>query len=545
MSYTTFTVTVANPGSGNKYYLDGALTPTINLAKGATYRFDQSDSSNGPHPLKLSATSDGTHGGGSEYTTGVTYVGTPGQAGAYTEIVVANSAPNPLYYYCQYHSGMGGQANATANTWGALEWSQGNWGAQSDDSAQATGIQSSFNIGSVTNSGDANITPSGIQLSSSQGASVVRFDANISVSGIQFSSSVGTTGEATIDHTVSVTGSQLASSIGSASGEGIIQVGWGGDTWGENQWGDLSGSEPTIVGQQLTSTLGTLQSVTADANVNAVGQSLTSTQGAAVGGASVDVIVTGNLESLGIGSTVIGIGATVTGQSLTSTIGTATVDETTLTGEGWGRGEWGEFAWGDNFSVQVTGQSLTSSIGEETAITDVTVGVTGQSLTSTQGSFAIQIDQDIFVFASEDQLDITNAGVQGTTGLATVNVSGQSLTSSQGTTIGGTKTPVDVSGIPMTMTQGNINLVQTTVEQPTGLSATMTLGQHAEIPGQIIGVTGLSITSSLGEEGTTGNAEVIPTGQSLTSSVGSTNITSWAEINPGVNNIWSEVDRAA
>ena len=150
MSYTTFTVTVANPGSGNKYYLDGALTPTINLAKGATYRFDQSDSSNGPHPLKLSATSDGTHGGGSEYTTGVTYVGTPGQAGAYTEIVVANSAPNPLYYYCQYHSGMGGQANATANTWGALEWSQGNWGAQSDDSAQATGIQSSFNIGSVT-----------------------------------------------------------------------------------------------------------------------------------------------------------------------------------------------------------------------------------------------------------------------------------------------------------------------------------------------------------------------------------------------------------
>jgi hypothetical protein len=128
---------------------------------------------------------------------------------------------------------MGGQANVTSNSWGALEWSQGNWGAQSDDSAQATGIQSTFNIGSVTNSGDANITPSGIQLSSSQGASVIRFDANITVSGIQFSSVVGTTGEATIDHTLSVTGSQLASSIGSASGEGIIQVGWGGDTWAQ------------------------------------------------------------------------------------------------------------------------------------------------------------------------------------------------------------------------------------------------------------------------------------------------------------------------
>jgi len=106
----TYTVTVANPGYGNKYYLNGNLQLTVNLSEGSTYRFDQSDSSNSGHPLRFSTTSDGTHGGGSEYTTGVTTSGTPGSSGAYTQITVASGAPT-LYYYCTNHSGMGGQAN--------------------------------------------------------------------------------------------------------------------------------------------------------------------------------------------------------------------------------------------------------------------------------------------------------------------------------------------------------------------------------------------------------------------------------------------------
>ena len=107
---TTFAVTVANPGSGNRYYIDGALQATVSLSEGRTYKFDQSDGTNGGHPLRFSSTSDGSHGGGSEYTTGVTAVGVPGNAGAYTQIVVAIGAPT-LYYYCTAHSGMGGTAN--------------------------------------------------------------------------------------------------------------------------------------------------------------------------------------------------------------------------------------------------------------------------------------------------------------------------------------------------------------------------------------------------------------------------------------------------
>ena len=60
--------------------------------------------------MRFSETSNGSHGGGSEYTTGVTTSGTPGNAGAFTQITVSASAPT-LYYYCTQHSGMGGQVN--------------------------------------------------------------------------------------------------------------------------------------------------------------------------------------------------------------------------------------------------------------------------------------------------------------------------------------------------------------------------------------------------------------------------------------------------
>ena len=100
----TFTVTVANPGSGNRYYIDGVLQATLTLSEGQTYVFNWSAATS--HPLRFSTTSDGTHGGGSEYTTGVVK-----DDSAYTtQITVANSAPT-LYYYRQYHSGMGGQIN--------------------------------------------------------------------------------------------------------------------------------------------------------------------------------------------------------------------------------------------------------------------------------------------------------------------------------------------------------------------------------------------------------------------------------------------------
>lgn len=102
----TFVVTV----SAMKYIIDGVSQATLELVEGGTYTFDLSDPSNAGHPLRFSTTNNGTHSGGTEYTSGVTVVGNPGSAGAYVRIVVPSSAPT-LYYYCANHSNMGGVAN--------------------------------------------------------------------------------------------------------------------------------------------------------------------------------------------------------------------------------------------------------------------------------------------------------------------------------------------------------------------------------------------------------------------------------------------------
>ena len=136
----TYRVVVVSDG-GNKYrwrnsgntatFAQSAVT--LDLQEGGTYTIDGSDSTMDSHPIKLSTTSNGTHGGGSSYNTGVVYkldgstvtesAYVSGYASATTRqlvITVAASAPT-LYYYCHYHSGMGGQIN-TNSTFGSTNF---------------------------------------------------------------------------------------------------------------------------------------------------------------------------------------------------------------------------------------------------------------------------------------------------------------------------------------------------------------------------------------------------------------------------------------
>ncbi len=106
----THTVTFASGvnefgDSGNKYYIDGEVSPSLNLISGNTYEFDLSAVSD--HPFEFSTTPNGTKAGGTIY-----------QEVSRTEdkltIIIDDDTPD-LHYFCENHSGMGGSSTIIHN----------------------------------------------------------------------------------------------------------------------------------------------------------------------------------------------------------------------------------------------------------------------------------------------------------------------------------------------------------------------------------------------------------------------------------------------
>ncbi len=117
----TYTVKVAaktaahrynGSGSSSGYTIDGVESPYLTLTPGRTYKFDQADGSNASHPIKFYLNADKT----GLYEGGVTYNGTAGSAGAYTQIVVNDYTPTVLHYQCANHAYMGNAVNTSSNS---------------------------------------------------------------------------------------------------------------------------------------------------------------------------------------------------------------------------------------------------------------------------------------------------------------------------------------------------------------------------------------------------------------------------------------------
>ena len=109
---TTFTVKVATKnsfhryngtGASNGFTIDGEQAPFLTFTPGRVYKFDQADSSNSGHPLVFYEEADKT----TSYSTNITTNGTPGSAGAYTQITTSDSLPTILHYQCSNHAYMG------------------------------------------------------------------------------------------------------------------------------------------------------------------------------------------------------------------------------------------------------------------------------------------------------------------------------------------------------------------------------------------------------------------------------------------------------
>ena len=404
MSVTrTYTVTVVggNPsnhpyhnfGSSNKYAIDGSTATadvTLYIAESGTFKFDQSDSSNGGHPLRFSTTANGTHGGGSEYTTGVTTNGTPGQAGAYTQITVADDAPT-LYYYCTNHSGMGWTANTpAADTWGALGWSSNLWGTN-EEFTSGWGADAWDTGGSWGQANDEVVQLSGQAITSTLGTLISGAEQGWGRDGW----SEEPYGDS-FSPVISVDGFSITSSLGDAVA--FPEQGWGRDTWNFESWG-FSGLTVELSGFEITSDLGANGWSNASYGDNGWGM-FTINPADAVGltGQEITSAVPSQLdipEQISGVSMTSSVGAIVpleqivglSGQATTSTIGSVTFDLTSVispTGQGI-TSSVGSTIEGTVEFIPVTGVEATFSIGS-VDLGEFNVGLTGQSATFSVGS---------------------------------------------------------------------------------------------------------------------------------------------------------------
>lgn len=205
----TIVITVVSSG-GNKFAPDGTAQQTISLSKGITYRFDQSDSTNSNHPLRLSTTSNGTHAGGSAFTTGVTAVGTPGSAGAYLEVTLEQDAPATLYYYCTNHSGMGGTVKNSYGNSNVVEDTSPQLGGSLDVNGNAIVSVSNANI-SITPNGSGKVILDGLSHPTADGSAghVLKTDG----SGNLAFASVGSLSGSGISNVVDDSSPQLGGSL--------------------------------------------------------------------------------------------------------------------------------------------------------------------------------------------------------------------------------------------------------------------------------------------------------------------------------------------
>lgn len=184
----TFIVKVISTSAGNKYEINGVQQQLLTLKEGKTYIFNGNDSTMASHPIFLSTTSNGRHNSGSVYNTGVTYqingsnVSESDYLSNYSSattrsltITVAASAPT-LYYYCHYHSGMGGQANTVTNTdytgqSGSL--AVGSVSIKLASTALPAGQFAIANLGTISVFNNAVATPTGLAMTTALGTPAV------------------------------------------------------------------------------------------------------------------------------------------------------------------------------------------------------------------------------------------------------------------------------------------------------------------------------------------------------------------------------------
>ena len=464
--------------TGSIYTFDGSQPASFTFpwVASGTIRLEQSGSSNDGHPLIFSTSNSAVlatmkagiiSSGVTYYLDGASnqsdYTNTTTFNAATTRYIeIAPASQTDFYFACWVHGiGMGGIMDITQDTWGALSWSDHDWGDQ----------------GTVT------VFPSGLSITATLGEaqSYPEEGWGSDAWGVE---NWGQTGL-----TVPVTGLSITATLGDLAYAAALD-GWGRGSWGEDDWGDDTLSIP-VTGFSMTGSLGTPGA----ASEQGWGRE---TWGSEPWGDS--------------NSPVVG----VSGFAITASLGTLPY---AASESGWGRDEWGYGNWGENTTtVVLDGFEMTGAMGlggwgrdtwgygvwgEESILTvEIGTPLTGLAITGSLGTPTINHD---FIFTLPDSL------------LMTAHRGSISINNGADHTQG-------LGGLPATMSLGTVEVADV-VFGPTTFTITGALGAAAAGDVQRVSVTGLSITGSQGSLGSIPDMAVGSGSFAITGSVGSLTIT--------------------
>ena len=373
---------------------------------------------------------------------------------------------------------------ASVQGWGRQTWNSGAWNTFAPVDATGNGLTSS--LGSLTLTGDCNITLTGIGVTSALGTAVGTGGQTLTAAGQQITSTLGTetvTGSST--HTV--TGLGTTASLGDETVATLFQSGWdrgvAGDSgvtlgWSDNLW-----------------------------NTTQQSYALTGVQGStATGSPTVNISVAPTITGLGLTSSVNTPGTSifVTGVSSTSSIGTFSISgDSQLT------------------IVAASEPEMDALVGTVSIVIGKTAFPSGNAITSSLGSLTV-------------------------VGTSVVTPSGIAITSSLGTETASGSAPVTVTGNALTASLGDVSETVTAgaTVAATGNALTASLGDETQESSYAL--TGVSATSNIGTLTVAGSSTLTLTGVSATSSTGTLQGTFWSEVDDSNSDIsWTEVHQAA
>ena len=271
--------------TGSIYTFDGSQPASFTFpwVASGTLRLDQSGSSNDGHPLIFSTSNsavlatmkagiissgvtyylDGSSNQ-SDYTNTTTF-----NAATTRYIEIAPASQTDFYFACWVHGiGMGGIMDITQDTWGALSWSDHDWGDQDTFTVRPSGFSITATLDDVLSfpeqgwGGDAwgdedwggagtTIFPTGFLTTASLGD--LAYSAATDGWG-RLSWGDNDWGDDSI--TFIPTGYSIAASLDAPTAYSL--QGWGRSTWGNEPWGESNSPVVALSGLPITASLGTL-----------------------------------------------------------------------------------------------------------------------------------------------------------------------------------------------------------------------------------------------------------------------------------------------